>query len=59
MVERGTHAELFALGGRYRELHDRQYRLESDLFVNPGEDFTPEPEEDDSAPARIAPPDRL
>jgi subfamily B ATP-binding cassette protein MsbA len=33
-----------ALGGRYRELHDRQYALESDRFINPGEDFTPEPE---------------
>lgn len=44
IVERGTHAELMALGGRYRELHDRQYGVEHDVFVNPGEDFTPEPE---------------
>ena len=44
MVERGTHAELYAAGGRYRELHDTQYRLEEDRFINPGEDFTPEPE---------------
>ncbi|HEX6746311.1 MAG TPA: ABC transporter ATP-binding protein [Longimicrobium sp.] len=44
VVERGTHAELMALRGRYRELHDRQYALESDRFINPGEDFTPEPE---------------
>jgi subfamily B ATP-binding cassette protein MsbA len=44
IVERGTHAELLAAGGRYRQLHDRQYRFESDRFVNPGEDFTPSPE---------------
>jgi subfamily B ATP-binding cassette protein MsbA len=44
IVERGTHAELMARRGRYRELHDRQYALESDRFINPGEDFTPEPE---------------
>jgi ABC-type multidrug transport system fused ATPase/permease subunit len=42
IVERGTHAELMALGGRYRELHDRQYAIEVDRYVNPGEDFTPE-----------------
>jgi subfamily B ATP-binding cassette protein MsbA len=43
IVERGTHAELFAKKGRYRELHDRQYRFEAERFINPGEDFTPEP----------------
>ena len=42
IVERGTHAELLALGGRYRQLYDRQYRIELDRFINPGEDFTPE-----------------
>ncbi len=44
IVERGTHAELLALNGRYRQLYDRQYQLEHDRFINPGEDFTPEPE---------------
>ena len=43
IVERGTHAELLALGGRYRQLYDRQYHFEADRFINPGEDFTPEP----------------
>ncbi len=42
ILERGTHEELLSLGGRYRELHDRQYGIESDRFINPGEDFTPE-----------------
>jgi subfamily B ATP-binding cassette protein MsbA len=43
IVERGTHAELIARGGRYRHLHDKQYKIETDRFINPGEDFTPEP----------------
>ena len=41
IVERGSHQELFDLDGRYRELYDRQYRLERNRFINPGEDFTP------------------
>jgi len=44
IVERGTHSELLALNGRYRQLYDKQYSFESDRFINPGEDFTPEPE---------------
>jgi len=41
IVERGSHKELMAVGGRYRELHDRQHAYEENLFVNPGEDFFP------------------
>ncbi len=44
IVERGTHQELLAKRGRYRQLYDKQYRLERDRFINPGEDFTPDPE---------------
>jgi ATP-binding cassette, subfamily B, putative efflux pump len=44
IVERGTHTELLTLGGRYRQLYDKQYNFETDRFINPGEDFTPEPE---------------
>ena len=43
IVERGTHDELLAVDGRYRQLYDKQYKIERDRFVNPGEDFTPEP----------------
>ena len=43
IVERGTHAELLAGGGRYRQLHDKQYGFERNRFINPGEDFTPQP----------------
>jgi subfamily B ATP-binding cassette protein MsbA len=42
IVESGTHRELLALNGRYRQLYDKQYGMERDRFINPGEDFTPE-----------------
>ena len=42
IVERGTHKDLLGLGGRYKQLYDKQYRFEQDQFVNPGEDFTPD-----------------
>lgn len=47
IVERGSHAELIQLNGRYKQLYDKQYRFEKDRFVNPGEELR-EPE---SAPA--------
>jgi ATP-binding cassette, subfamily B, putative efflux pump len=40
IVERGTHRELIAIGGRYRQLYEKQYGAEKDEFINPGEDFT-------------------
>jgi len=43
IVERGSHAELFALGGRYYDLYTRQHGLEENLFLAPGEgDLVPE-----------------
>ena len=51
IVERGTHDGLLAANGRYRQLHDKQYKIEKDRFVNPGEDFTPDLPKVLSAPA--------
>jgi ABC-type multidrug transport system fused ATPase/permease subunit len=42
ILEQGTHEQLLAAGGRYKQLYDKQYRFERDQFINPGEDFTPE-----------------
>jgi ATP-binding cassette, subfamily B, putative efflux pump len=54
IVESGTHEELLARAGRYRQLYDKQYRFEKDRFINPGEDFTPEPESVAAAAARVS-----
>jgi ABC-type multidrug transport system fused ATPase/permease subunit len=40
IVERGNHAQLYALNGRYRDLYDRQHGLEANLFLAPGEGDT-------------------
>jgi len=53
IVEHGTHDELLARGGRYRQLYDKQYKFEADRFINPGEDFTPEPEKPALTPPRV------
>jgi ABC-type multidrug transport system fused ATPase/permease subunit len=39
ITERGTHAELMALGGKYRALYEKQYGVQVNLFVNPGEEL--------------------
>src|SRR6267378_1142388 len=57
IVERGSHEELLMANGRYKQLYDKQYNFERDRFINPGEDFTPEPEQVAVPP--VAPPGRL
>jgi len=59
IVERGTHQSLYAAGGRYRELYDKQHGLESNLFLPSSEGETPESVEADPAVARDSDPDML
>ena len=40
IIERGTHEQLIEMNGRYKQLYDKQYLFEQNLFVNPGEDYT-------------------
>ncbi len=57
IVERGTHEQLIVANGRYKQLYDKQYNFERDRFINPGEDFTPDPEQVTATP--VAPPGQL
>ena len=40
IIERGTHASLYAEKGRYYDLYTRQHGLEANLFLAPGEGDT-------------------
>ncbi|HXV87054.1 MAG TPA: ATP-binding cassette domain-containing protein, partial [Gemmatimonadales bacterium] len=58
IVERGTHASLYARRGRYYEMYTRQHGVESNLFLAPGEGDTPateEPEPERREPAAWIP----
>jgi ABC-type multidrug transport system fused ATPase/permease subunit len=61
IVERGNHKKLRWAGGLYQRLYEMQYRVETDTFVNPGEEFPdPDAEEDDDKPRiRVPNPRRL
>jgi len=37
IIEQGTHASLYAFGGRYFDLYTRQHGLQANLFLAPGE----------------------
>jgi len=37
IIERGTHEQLYAAGGRYYELYTKQHGLAANLFLAPGE----------------------
>ncbi len=50
IVERGSHAELVARGGRYRTMVERQQGIDQNLLLAPGEgDEAPEPENEEPA----------
>ncbi len=53
IIERGTHDSLYAAAGRYYDLYTKQYGLERNLFLAPGEGDS-EPEESPAAGAEPA-----
>jgi ABC-type multidrug transport system fused ATPase/permease subunit len=59
IVERGTHALLYAAAGRYRDLYDRQHGLEANLFLATGEGELPEPAETVPTPSGDSDPDMI
>jgi len=59
IVERGNHASLYALAGRYRELYDKQHGLEANLFLATGEGEIPEPTDANGPPPSNSDPDMI
>jgi ABC-type multidrug transport system fused ATPase/permease subunit len=59
ILERGTHASLYAASGRYRELYDKQHGLESNLFLAAGEGDVAEPAETGASTPAESDPDML
>jgi ABC-type multidrug transport system fused ATPase/permease subunit len=52
IVERGTHAQLYAAQGRYYDLYTRQQGVEENLFLAPGEGDAATVEEESTAGQR-------
>lgn len=52
IVERGTHAQLYAAQGRYYDLYTRQQGVEENLFLAPGEGDASTADEETSAALR-------
>jgi ABC-type multidrug transport system fused ATPase/permease subunit len=65
IIERGTHASLYAEKGRYFDLYTRQHGIETNLFLAPGEGDSPEDfsgangDSDPDKPAGAALPDAI
>ena len=59
IVERGSHDELLALEGRYRQLYDRQYRFESNHLMTLGEGPIDRAETPSASPPSASPLDVL